>query len=350
MPALPKIAVYLSSHGYGHTIRTAAILERVFRRRPVSLTVIGSAPSWLWPETLRTAITKRIDTTTDAGVVQSDEVTVDRAATKTLIEHWQRGYAAKVEEETRRLCDGFDLVVADVPPLAFDAAYEAGVDSVAIANFSWDWIYQEMGLSGAALEAQRAYELAGCLIDVAPSAPMTAFANRVELGLVGRRAPDRADARRLLGTRDDESLVLLAFRAAGNSLLQLPEPSNGLKYAMQGRPAGRDDVVEIPGTTSFVNALGACDAVVAKPGYGILGDIGLNGLRILYTDRKGFPEDPVLVNWLQGRTGSAPIRLEDLAGGSWLKPMRELLEQPAPAQETDEASEAAAACILDRLS
>jgi hypothetical protein len=350
LPALPKIAVYLSSHGYGHTIRTAAILERVFTRRPVSLTVVGSAPNWLWPETLRTAITTRIDTPTDVGVVQTDEVTVDRAATKTLIEQWQRGYAVKVEEETRRLRDGFDLVVADVPPLAFDAAYAVGVPSVAIATFSWDWIYEEMGLSGAASDARHAYERAGCLIDVAPSAPMTAFANRVELGLVGRRAPDRADARRLLGTRDDESLVLVAFRAAGDSLLQLPEPSKGIKYAMQGRPAGRDDVVEISGSTTFMNALAACDLVVAKPGYGILGDVGLNGLRILYTDRKGFPEDPVLVNWLRSRTGSARIRLEELAGGCWLKPMRELLEQPVPVAETDEASQAAAACILDRLS
>ena len=49
--------------------------------------------------------------------------------------------------------NGFDLVVGDVPPLAFEAAAEAGVDSVAVANFSWDWIYERMNFADAAVAA-----------------------------------------------------------------------------------------------------------------------------------------------------------------------------------------------------
>ena len=34
-----------------------------------------------------------------------------------------------------------DLVVGDIPPLAFEAAGRAGIPSIALGNFTWDWIY-----------------------------------------------------------------------------------------------------------------------------------------------------------------------------------------------------------------
>ena len=34
------------------------------------------------------------------------------------------------------------LVIADLPPLGPAAAAEAGVPSLAIGNFTWDWIYE----------------------------------------------------------------------------------------------------------------------------------------------------------------------------------------------------------------
>ena len=34
-----------------------------------------------------------------------------------------------------------DLVVADIPPLGIAAATAAGIPSIALGNFTWDWIY-----------------------------------------------------------------------------------------------------------------------------------------------------------------------------------------------------------------
>jgi L-arabinokinase len=350
LSAKPKIAVYLSSHGYGHTIRTGAILEKACGEKELSLHVMGSAPGWLWPKPLKVHTDSWTDEPSDVGAVQTDDVTVDRRATQTTLEMWREGYDALVGREAERLRDGFDLVVGDVPPLAFDAAYKAGVDSVAVANFSWDWIYDGMGFTEAAEDAARAYAKAGRLVEVAPSAPMLAFVDRVRLGLVGRRAPSRERARALFDTRPDESLVLLAFRAAGEAMVRLPIPARGIKYIVQDLPAGREDVIELPPATTFLDAIGAADAVVAKPGYGILGDVGLNGVRMLYTDRSGFPEDPVLVDWLAGRPGCARVSPQDLATGQWSEPLESLLQRPAPPAETDGATKAAAAAVLERLS
>lgn len=350
MSAKPKIAVYLSSHGYGHTIRTGAILEQACAERPLSLQVMGSAPAWLWPESLEAHTQSWTDERSDVGVVQTDDVTVDRRATQTALASWRTGYSELVEREAKRLQKGCDLVVGDVPPLAFDAASAAGIDSVAIANFSWDWIYESMGFPEAAAEAAAAYAKAGRLIEVSPSAPMSAFAETVALGLVGRRAPNRERARAKFDAGPNERIVLLAFRAAGTAMVRLPPPTAGIKYAAQELCAGRDDVIQLPSATSFLDVLGASDVVVAKPGYGILGDIGLNGVRMLYTERSGFPEDPVLVGWLASRPGCARVSSQELATGAWGDALESLLEGPAPPRETIDSTRAAAAAVLERLS
>src|SRR6202035_923270 len=36
---------------------------------------------------------------------------------------------------------GAALVISDIPPLAIAAADQAGIPSIAVANFTWDWIY-----------------------------------------------------------------------------------------------------------------------------------------------------------------------------------------------------------------
>jgi L-arabinokinase len=311
---------------------------------------MGSAPDWLWPEALQPHTESWTGEPADVGVVQTDDVTVDQEATRVALETWQSRYPGLVDREAKRLKDGFDLVVGDVPPLAFDAASTAGVDSVAIANFSWDWIYANMGFDQAAADAAGAYARAGRLIEVSPSAPMPAFSDRLGLGLVGRRAPRRDRARAEFNAAPGERIVLLAFRAAGKAMVRLPAPTAGIKYVVQDLPGGRDDVIELPTATTFLDVLGASDAVVAKPGYGILGDVGLNGIRMLYTDRSGFPEDPVLVDWLSARRGCARVSPQDLSTGRWGDALQSLLEGPAPAPASDAATNAAAAAILQRLS
>jgi L-arabinokinase len=65
----------------------------------------------------------------------------------------------------------------------------------------------------------------------------------------------------------------------------------------------------------YVSLLSACDAVVTKPGYGIVADCLANRVAMLYTDRGPFREYDVLAQQLPtlGRSRHAP-RDELLAG------------------------------------
>jgi hypothetical protein len=315
--------------------------------------VVASGPRSLWPHALAASTRAWREEAADVGVVQPNDLHVDIERTADRLDAWMKAYPARVEVEARWLRDRTDLVLADVPPLAFDAAAEAGVPAVALANFSWDWIYERMGLADAATAAAAAYANAALLLELEPAAPMPGFERRVGIGLLGRRS-----RRTLRETRDDlmiapgERLVLLAFRAASASVYRLPPELAGIRYALaEGagyRDGDRHDLVVVPPGLDFIDVLAAADVVVTKPGYGIIGDAAACRTRMLYTDRPGFPEHAVLVEWLESRRATTRIEPERLKSGRWLDALVELLAADDPEMIETGAAQAGAS-ELSRL-
>jgi len=263
--------------------------------------------------------------------VQAEELAVDRAATADALGTWERLYPKRLDEEVLVLRHGVTAVLGDVPALAFEAAALAGVPSFALANFSWDWIYEQMGFGDAAAAAAHAYESADLLFELTPAAPMNAFRSRIGVGVLGRSAAhERRRARETLGIAAHERFVLVALRSAAS--YALPAPSHAIRYATcDGRVFDRSDVVVAAGELSFLQLLAAADAVVAKAGYGIIADVATSGTRLLYTTRSGFPEDDVLARWLGPQPWARQVCRAHLAGGAWSDAVEQLLRIEAPA-------------------
>jgi hypothetical protein len=331
------VAVYLSAHGLGHAVRAAAVVSALGRLFPLKLTVLAACDRRIWPPSLTSCTEEWIPEVCDAGVVQSDDVTVDLAATEVRLERWLEELDAIVAREGERLAGRFDLVLGDVPSPSFDAAEREGILSVAIANFSWDWIYSELGLRDAAEAAAQAYAKATLLVEATPFGPMPAFPTRTPVGLVAREPSTRRDeTRRALGVADAQSLVLVAFQPASAPPLTLPSPRAGRVYAA---PAGfpgcgsRPDFRPLPASGTFPDALAAADVVLGKPGYGLIGDVEAAGLRFLYVPRPGFPENAVLERHLSARPGTAALSPCEMANGGWEDRLvaLEQLVRPEPA-------------------
>jgi len=337
------LAVYLSGHGYGHTVRSGQVMERLAERLPIQLQVVGAVPRRLWPQSLAHCTQWR-GQACDVGVVQANEMSVDRGATIDLLGDWYGAYAEKVSAEAKWLAGGFDLVYGDVPPLAFSAARRAGVPSVALANFSWDWIYREMGLPEYADIAAEAYSSAALLLELEPSAPMPAFSSRLDLGLLGCRSKlGRAELGRQLGVDGDCSLVMVSLRSEANRRIGLPPRRDDVVYLADYPLAERDDARLVPASLSHRDVIAACDVVVTKPGYGVIGDCAANATRMLYAVPSGFPEHAVLCDWLRSREGNRMIDPAALADGAWAGDLQELLRLPAPAVVAADADNRAAA-------
>ena len=178
----------------------------------------------------------------DVGLIQKDALTIDEAGTADAVRRFLAGWDALVSREARWLREsGARLVLGDIPPLAFAAAADAGVPSIALGNFSWDWIYSHLAarqptLAEAAAHAARAYARAGLLLRLPFAGDLSAFPRIEDVPLVAR-APEleKAEARRRLGL-DARPVVLLSFGGVGmpgldpavfGRLDAVPLPSDG---------------------------------------------------------------------------------------------------------------------------
>ena len=98
----------------------------------------------------------------DSGAEQSDALTVDRIGSlETFARVSVLRRAELIAQEVGWLHTiRADLVVSDIVPIAFAAAKEAGLKSVGVSNFSWDFIYSEYLLSAGATHRAIVWQIA----------------------------------------------------------------------------------------------------------------------------------------------------------------------------------------------
>jgi hypothetical protein len=247
----------------------------------------------------------------DVGLVQRDSVTEDLAATLARAAAFEAEFPALVQREAAFLRGvGARLVVGDVPPLAFVAAHAAGVPSAGLTNFSWDWIYAayanaEPRFAALADAARAAYGHAALLLRLPFHGDLSAFPYIEDVPLVTRTAPrSRRYYRVRYGLPADAIIVLLSFGGIGlerfpyaalaawpEYLFVTTEPVAGpLPPNVRRLPARQIAHQEV---------VRACDAVITKPGYGIVAECLATRTPMLYCDRGAFPEYPVLVRALE---------------------------------------------------
>jgi UDP:flavonoid glycosyltransferase YjiC (YdhE family) len=93
----------------------------------------------------------------------------------------------------------------------------------------------------------------------------------------------------------------------------------------------------------YEDLVGACDAVMTKPGYGIVAECIANGTPIVYTARGRFAEYACLVAGIEAHLPNAFIANDDLRRGRWGAALEAVLDQPrrAAAARIDGAEQAA---------
>jgi L-arabinokinase len=351
-PGSPRvIAVYLSGHGYGHMTRACEVLAEVRRRDPsIPLAVVGSVPERLVRRAIPGPLLFR-SAACDVGLVQLDALRIDEAATAARCRDFEATWEDRVAAEADFLREaGVRLVVGDIPALAFAAAARAGLPSVALGNFGWDWIYRhlaarEPGLGASADLAARAYREAALLLELPFACDLSVFTHREQMGWVARRPRvEREEARRRLGL-DGRPVVLLSFGGVGLPALARPAGpgSDAFRWLV---PAEVDDRLEGLDLT-YPDVVRAVDVVVTKPGYGIVTDAIAAGTRVVYTERGDFPEYPVLVEGMTRHLACVHVSNGDLLAGRIEEPVRRVLGMPVPPSPPLDGAARAAGRLLD---
>jgi L-arabinokinase len=267
-----------------------------------------------------------------------------------------------VESEAEWLrAAGAKAVLADIPPLAFEAAAAAGVPSVGLANFSWDWIYghlakRQAGFEEPARRAAAAYARARLLLQLPFAGDLAAFPRREAIPMVARRQRGpRAEARRLLGFGDAPT-VLVSFGGLGlpgfdpRVLTRLARHRFVLETDEHPLPANVRGLTRAGLAAlglQYLDVIGAADVVLTKPGYGIVTDCIAAGTRMIYTERGDFPEYPILVAEMARHLPCAHVSNEDVRTGLLEEALDAVLRAPFPPPPRLDGAEVAARRLLD---
>jgi hypothetical protein len=339
------LVFYISGHGFGHTTRSAEIVRAMVAARPDTRVVIRTAaPPWLF-DMIRTASIEVVPFEADTGVTQNDSFNIDERDSLRRAVAFYRDFDALADREAAWLRSRrATAVVGDIPPLAHAAAARAGVPSVAVGNFTWDWIYG--GYDSFTREApgviraiRDAYALATRALRLPIHGgfqPMAAVT--LDIPFVARRSTrDRADTRRVLGVPDDRPFVLASFGAFG--LTAESEDIARVQHLTVLSPTAKP-----PAGLVYQDLVAAADLVITKPGYGIVSECVANNTPLLYTSRGRFMEYDVFVEEMPRVVRCRFIPLDDLKAGRWRPHIDALLEQPLPPERAriDGASVAAA--------
>lgn len=302
------IVAYVSGHGFGHATRTAEALAAIRRRAPSArIAVVTSAPEFLLAPCAPDLFRSR---RCDVGLAQRDALVIDEDATLREWAAFMEGWSDVVEAERRFLREcGARVVLGDIPPLAFEAAAAARVPSVALGNFGWDWIYAHYARRRREFQAPSQWAVAAYgradLLARLPFAPhMTAFREVEDVPLILRRPSRPRDALRTALELDDRPAVLFSFGGVGLAFdaQRLRHLTDYQFLLAEGGGAMPPNARVVDGAAlrrlrwSYIDAVGAADVVVTKPGYGIVSDAIGARTRLVYTDRGDFPEYDIFVS------------------------------------------------------
>jgi hypothetical protein len=313
------LAVYVTSHGFGHLNRTVAVLNRMPADIPIR---IRCHPNLFdhWRERLRRPASLAAHIS-DAGALNppGNSAETDAAATLELAGRVHAEAMARVDADVQALRDeGSAAVLCDAPAVPLVAARRAGLPGFLLANFTWADIYaphaRRLGDEARRLvaELRKAYRQATALFRAEPALRMADVAPTVEVGMVVTPGHDRrAELRRRLGLSAGDKLVYFYVGRYGQADLGWKRLAalKGIHFVgFHPAPVGPLPNLHIvpPDEWTGADLAASTDAVVAKAGYGTACEAMVAGTPMIYPPRTGFAEHRALDRALRAWGGGLP--------------------------------------------
>jgi hypothetical protein len=367
---VPTVAFFISGHGFGHASREVEVINVFGAAHPQARMLIRTAASpTLLSRTLRVPYELRPGAC-DSGIAQTSSVQHDDEATVRDAAAFYSNFSRRVDQEVAALThDDVGLIVGDIPPLAFEVAARLKVPSVAISNFTWDWIYDtHPGLIDAAPWIppliREAYAKADQALELPFAGGFEVFPRVQRLPLIARRPTrDRGETRAHFRIPPDRPVVLLSFGGYGMPALDvsrvdcqdwtLVATDRVLQLSPRAVPSHVVFIEEqqfISSRFRYEDLVAAADVVMSKPGYGIVSECIACATPLLYTSRGEFREYDIFVRDMPRYLRCRFLPPADLFSGRWQASLDALMDQPAaPEVIATDGAEAAAAALGARL-
>jgi UDP:flavonoid glycosyltransferase YjiC (YdhE family) len=333
-----RVAYYISSHGYGHAARQQPIIQDLIQHG-VQVYVGTAAPEKFFRHTAGYHHEYY-----DIGMLQADALSFD--VERTL--KWYADFLATSSDMIRREVDfirdqGIQMVVGDMPPIAFEIAERAGIPSIAITHFTWDWVYdyympnfpQYSYLIGL---IRAAYQKATLALQMQIPIPHEFDMFRVVEPIPLVHNPisrTRDEIRQEFGVPEGWRMALLTMGGHewGNSdiraLKQLRE------WIFLVMPGAWDQVRDAPdrfrmvpnGYMDYHNLIAHADVVVGKAGGSTVAEVIGHQTPMLYTLPDNWRESGLLDRTLREYGAARRVNLQAFTAGEWVHELETFANQ-----------------------
>lgn len=365
---ISRIAWFITPHGFGHAARAAAVMAALHSLdNHLHFDIYTLTPEFFFRDSLPSGCFHLFSRATDIGLMQQSSLQVDLPETLRRLEAFLPFNRELIGELSHQLLHReCRLVVCDIAPVGIAAASGAGIPSLLMENFTWDWIYEEYAPEFPALLPHIAFlretfAAAVYHIRTEPAHPR----GRPSLIVPPiSRSPrlEREMTRKRLGIKSTERLAMITLGG-------IPSPfdfyddlrrfhreyrkKTGVeaRFLVPGSNAFRleEAIIRLPYDSGFYHPdlIAAADVIVGKPGYGTVGEVYHAGKPFGYITRPDFRESAVMESFMAEHMPGAPISAGQFRDGQWLSLLPSLLEMPVALRPGKNGAVVAAEFILN---
>ena len=326
---MKTIAYFISPHGFGHAARACAIMEATFNLSSrLRFEIYTTVPQWFFSDSLSRPFGYH-PLLTDIGLVQETPLRADLSQTLDRLNSFYPFREDHLERLAREITAlECDLVICDIAPLGIAVAEKAGIPSLLVENFTWDWVYQEYDEQWPDLKRHRHYlqslfRSVGYHVQTEPVC--FHWPSDLCVGPISRSPKiGKQEIRRRLGIPPSARLVVITMGGI-QGRYDFLEKLNLIKDEFFVAPGGADaagvrgNVIMLPHRSDFFHPdlIAASDAVVGKTGYSTLAEVYQAGVPFGYVKRPHFRESEVLGAYMEAlgkrhRHTSGKIRKRDM--------------------------------------
>ncbi|MCP3952484.1 MAG: hypothetical protein GY697_09760 [Desulfobacterales bacterium] len=334
------IAYFVSAHGLGHAARAAAVMAAVHREAPVvRFEIFTTVPRWFFDDCLTGPFACHL-LETDVGLAQTSPLEENLPATIEALDAFYPLDESLVRSVATNVNDlGCRMVICDIAPLGIAVARQAGLPSVLVENFTWDWIYAGyteyvQRLAPHIAYLQGLFKAATYHVQTVPvCAPGDPDVTVAPVSRPPRLSIDRT--RRQLVVPDGSKLVVLTLGGTATSPGRLNRDNlpNDVFLVVPGSSGAierTDSTLQLPLRNGIYHPdlIRAADAVIGKTGYSTLAEIYHSDVPFGYVSRTGFREAPVLEDFTREKLPSLEVSASSLHDGSWSALISTLVDLP----------------------
>ena len=350
-----RIAYYISAHGYGHGVRSCDVIRAVHRLYPeIGVVVVTDLPAPFLKNRISSGNTMYRAGAFDVGMVQLDSIRVDVDATLGKLDALYARKDELIARERSFLRDqGIGAVVSDIPAIPMEAAKATGIPAVAAGNLCWDWIYsifvgQDPRWEKYVREFRASYGKADVLLRYPFHGDMSAFPNPVDIPVLASPGRSRREEMTAMtGCSPSKKWVLLSFTTLDwdeQALRAVGECSEYEFFTIKPLEWRRKNIHPIDREVMpFTDVLASVDAVITKPGFGVISECLVNRKPMIYADRSDFIEYEVLVRAIEKYLKHLHIPSERLYAGDVKEYVDRVWSCPEPAESLSAGGDVVAA-------